>query len=109
MKRIMRTAAVLTAAVLCLLMLTACETELTGKWHSTSELRTELSFSATGRAEMSADGITLTGTYEAEEGYLIMTLLAPNDEVYVIEATYELTEEYLYLENSKGQVEVFER
>ncbi len=100
-------AAVCAAALL--LMLAGCGSELTGKWRSTSELRTELIFSATGRAEMSADGITLTGTYEAEDGYLVMSLLAPNDEVYIIEAKYELTEDYLYLENSKGQVEVFER
>jgi len=100
-------------AVICLaaivLTMTACGSELTGRWHSTSEKRTELNLSATGRAEMSADGITLTGTYEAKDGYLVMSLLAPNGEVYVIEATYELTDDYLYLENSKGQVEVFTR
>ena len=96
-------------AVVMLLALAGCGNELTGKWRSTSEQRTELTLSATGRAEMSADGITLTGTYDAEDGYLIMSLLAPNDEVYIIEAKYELTDDYLYLENSKGQVEVFER
>ncbi len=108
MKKPARVAAVILLLAL-MLTLVGCKSEITGKWRSTSEMRTELSFSATGRAEMSADGVTLTGTYEAEEGYLVMTLLAPNDEVYVIEAKYELHEDYLYLENSKGQVEVFER
>jgi len=108
MSRTLRLLAAFCAAAM-IFVLAGCSSELTGKWRSTSEQRTELSFSATGRAEMSADGITLTGTYEAEDGYLVMSLLAPNDEVYIIEAKYELVDDYLYLENSKGQVEVFER
>jgi len=108
MKKTVRLAALFCAFIM-LLSLTACGSELTGKWRSTSEKHTQLNLSATGRAEMSADGITLTGTYEAENGVIKMTLLAPNEEVYVIEAFYELNEDYLYLENSKGQVEVFQR
>lgn len=108
MKKMVRLTALL-LAVLMLLSLTACGSELSGKWRSTSEKHTQLNLSATGRAEMSADGITLTGTYEAENGMIKMTLLAPNDEVYVIEAFYELNDDYLYLENSKGQVEVFQK
>ena len=108
MKRIVKLTA-LALALLALLSLAGCGSELRGKWRSTSEKRTQLTLSAAGRAEMSADGITLTGTYDAEDGRLIMTLLAPNEEVYVIEATYELHDDYLYLENSKGQVEVFQK
>ena len=108
MKRMIKPAALLLAAVM-LFVLAGCGSELRGKWRSTSEKHTQLTLSAAGRAEMSADGITLTGTYAAEDGRLVMTLLAPNEEVYVIEASYELHDDYLYLENSKGQVEVFQK
>ena len=109
MNRAIKIICTLLAAAAFLLALTGCGSELRGKWRSTSEKHTVLTLSAAGRAEMSADGITLTGTYEAEDGRLVMTLLAPNEEIYVIEASYELTDDYLYLENAKGQVEVFQK
>jgi len=97
------------AAVAILLCLCGCEEELTGKWRSTSEKETQLIFASTGRMTMSADGIELTGTYSDDGENLIMSLTAPNGEVYLIEATYVITDSELRIENSKGQVEIFVR
>ena len=101
------TAAALIAAIV--LTLCACSSDITGRWRSTSEKQTQLAFSASGKVTMSADDIELSGTYTAEDGVLKMTLAAPDGELYVIEATYEVSDKKLYLTNSKGQIEVFER
>ena len=98
---------IMTAALL--LLLTGCGSELSGKWHSTSEKATQLVFSSTGRVTMSADGITLSGVYSAEGDRLTMVLDAPDGNTYTITATYWITGKQLSIENDKGQVEVFER
>ncbi|MBE6753990.1 MAG: hypothetical protein E7559_06555 [Ruminococcaceae bacterium] len=95
--------------LLLMLMCTACQSGITGKWRSTSEKHTQLAFSSSGKVTMSADGITMAGSYTAEGDRLVMTLNAPDGEVYIIEAVYTIDGKKLYLENKKGQVEVFER
>lgn len=108
MKKAVKTAAL---ALLCVLMLTltACGSDLSGKWHSTSEKATQLVFSSTGRVTMSADGITLSGAYTVEENRLTMVLQAPDGETYTIYATYWISDKNLYLQNDKGQTEIFQR
>ena len=108
MKIAKRAVAILMAIVL-IASLMGCGTDLTGKWRSTSEKRTQLAFSSGSKVTMSADGIELSGTYTAVNGELTMTMTAPDGEVYVIEASYEISDKKLYLENDKGQIEVFER
>lgn len=97
------------AALLMVLSLCGCEEELTGKWRSTSEKETQLVFASTGRMTMSADGLELNGTYTDDGKNLVMSLTAPNGEVYRIEAAYVITDSELRLENPKGQVEIFVR
>lgn len=99
----------LLAALLLALSLCGCEEELVGKWRSTSEKETQLIFSATGKVNMSADDLELTGTFTDDGENLVMSLTAPNGQNYIIEATYEIIDGELHLENSKGQVEIFVR
>lgn len=102
----------ITALVLCMaavLLLSGCGEELTGKWRSTSEKETQLVFSASGKVILSDESIELNGTYTADGKNIVMSLTAPNGEVYMIEAIYTLTDDELLLENSKGQVERFVR
>lgn len=109
-KRILITACTLLAALLLMFALSGCREEsLVGKWHSTSEKQTQLIFAATGKVTMSADGIELAGAYTDDGTNLVMSLTAPNGEIYVIEATYTIEDGELHLENSKGQVEIFLR
>ena len=108
MKKFIKKAAAV-AALLGLLLLTACGSELAGKWRSTSEKRTQLAFSSTGRVTMSADGIELEGVYAVEGDSMVMQLEAPDGEVYNINATYWIEDKTLYMQNDKGQVEKFER
>lgn len=98
-------AALLMSACTC----TACGagSELAGKWTSTSEIGTHLSFSSTGKVVMSGDGIVLSGTYTVSGSTLKMTLTAPNDTVLEIVATYKVEENRLSLTNELGYVEVF--
>ncbi len=107
-KLIVRFTAIL-AALAMLLILCGCEETLIGKWRSTSEKGTQLIFVSTGKVTMSADGLELTGTFTDDGENLVMSLTAPNDEVYLIEATYVIINDELHLENSKGQVEIFVR
>lgn len=108
MVKVKRVAAVVLVVVL-LTVFAACDSGITGKWRSTSEKHTQLAFSSSGKVSMSADGITMSGTYSALGDKLVMTLDAPDGEMYVIEAIYKIEGKKLYLENNKGQVEVFER
>jgi|GEM_PF-1571616 len=103
-----RICAVILSAVM-LLCLCGCEEKLTGKWRSTSEKETQLVFASTGKVTMSADGLELSGTYTDDGENLVMSLTAPNGEVYIIEATYVIIDDELRLENPKGQVEIFVR
>lgn len=105
--------------LLCALVLTACSgcacsgcacaenSDLAGKWTSTSETGTYLSFSSTGKVIMSGDGVTLSGTYTADGTTLKMKLNAPNDTVLDITAQYKVEENKLSLTNELGYVEVF--
>jgi len=108
MKKVARLFALVFAAVM-VISLVGCGPELAGRWKSTSDEKTQLAFSSLGKVTMSAEGIELTGTYTAEEGELEMVMTAPNGEVYIIEAKYEIDDNKLYLENSKGQIELFTR
>lgn len=107
-KIIARISAALTALLL-VLSLCGCKETLIGKWRSTSENGTQLIFVATGKVTMSDDDIELTGTFTDDGSNLVMSLTAPNGEIYVIEATYSIVDDELHIENSKGQVEVFVR
>ena len=107
MKKRLAAAVVMIAAAL--VLLTGCGSELSGKWHSTSEKATQLVFSSTGRVTMSAEGVTLSGVYSTEGDRMTMVLDAPDGRTYTISATYWIQGKELYLENDKGQVEVFER
>ena len=107
-KLTVRISAALAAAAI-LLALCGCSEELVGKWRSTSEKETQLIFAATGRVTMSADDIELSGTFTDDGENLVMSLVAPNGQTYVIEATYTIVGNELHLENAKGQVEIFVR
>lgn len=109
MKYARRMAAV-TLVVILVLSLVGCGSDgLTGKWRSTSEKKTQLAFSSTGRVTMSADGIELAGQYSVSGDKLEMALNAPDGELYVIDAIYRVEDRKLYLQNEKGQIEVFVR
>lgn len=102
----------ITAAIMALALvfcLCGCEETLIGKWRSTSEKGTQLIFVATGKVTMSADDLELTGTFTDDGENLVMSLTAPNGEVYRIEATYVITDDELHIINPKGQVEIFVR
>ena len=102
-------AAIAAVMIAALLLLTACGSGISGKWHSTSEKGTQLAFSSTGRVTMSAEGIELTGVYSEEGDRLVMQLDAPDGESYTISATYWIEDKKLYMQNDKGQTEIFER
>lgn len=81
--------------------------DLDGKWTSTSETETKISFSSTGKVIMTGEGITLSGTYSTDGDKLSMKLTAPNDTVLEIDATYEVDGNRLSLKNELGYTEVF--
>lgn len=96
------------AALLLLLLLTACETELIGTWKSVTDPdRTAVSFKASGKVIMDSGDFEVEGTYSVKENVITMILTDPEGDQYQLVAKYAISGKKLFLENENGQVEAF--
>jgi len=92
------------------MILTACGSELSGRWVSASGTGTQLSFTSTGKAVMSLNGEELaSGTYTAVNGRLTVTLIDAKGEAYVLDGDYRIEGNKLFWTNSRGFTETFIR
>lgn len=96
--------------VAAVLSMSGCGNELLGTWTSiTGDSGTTVTFKSSGSVILSVGGFSLSGSYTAENGVIIMNLTDSQGDKYQMSMNYYIDEKKLYLENENGDIETFSK